>query len=332
MPAYFTHSHYPLIRGLLKGWMPQFRSIIKNNSKIGDIIYTAIEPNLLTTYFNSCLAKKLGLKHVFFTWQNIPYKHRLNGLKLKFTEWLVRRVINNSQGAICGNHKAAEILKAYASSSFKILVAPISGVDIDKFKPNVESDFRIKNDLGGKIVLTFAGVFDDRKGIKTLLNSFLEAIKDIKDLSLVLIGTGPLRDYINNFIKENNLDGSIVIIPWLPNDELPSVYAGSDIFIYPSEPHGGWEEQFGFSMAEASSSRLPIIATKTGSIEEVVINNSSGILVVPGDVEGLREVIIKLARNRSLRTQFGISGRKYIEENFSHEVISRKFFNFLKGL
>ena len=64
--AYFTHSHYPILRGLLKGWMPGAKKIIRQNVKLGDILYTAIEPNLLTTYFNSRLAKKLGLKQINF--------------------------------------------------------------------------------------------------------------------------------------------------------------------------------------------------------------------------------------------------------------------------
>ena len=167
--AFFYHSRYPVIRGLLKGWMPRARKIIENNAAQGDILYTAIEPNLLTTYLNSRLAKRLGLKHVFFTWQNIPHEKRLSGLKLWLTRALITRTVDNSAGAICGNHKAAEILKKYIRRpDFKILVAPISGVDTEKFRPNTPSDFRQKYNIENKTILTFAGVFDNRKGIKTL--------------------------------------------------------------------------------------------------------------------------------------------------------------------
>ena len=60
-PAYFFHSRHFLIGGLLKGWMPGTGSILKKLSHPGDVVYTAIEPNLLTTYLNGRLAKKLGL-------------------------------------------------------------------------------------------------------------------------------------------------------------------------------------------------------------------------------------------------------------------------------
>lgn len=326
--AFFYHSHYPIIKGLFKGWMPEAKKIISRNAKAGDVLYTSIEPNLLTTYFNSRLAKKLGMKHVFFTWQNVPYKSRLRGLKLKFTEYIIKKTIQNSAGAICGNHKAAEILRSYATTDFKILVAPISGVDTEKFNPGINSDFRTKNNLDNKIILTFAGVFDKRKGIDTLLDAFILSLKKNPDLHLVMIGVGPLRVNIENLISKFNLEKSLTLIDWVPNEELPAVLVDSDIFVHPSEPSGGWEEQFGYSMAEASASGLPVISTNTGSISEIVIDKETGILVEPRNQEQLSRAIIELTANLLLRQQMGIRGRSHIENNYSHRVIAGKFYDF----
>lgn len=329
--AFFSHSHYPIIKGLFKGWMPEAKKIIRQNAKPGDILYTAIEPNLLTTYFNSRLAKRLGLKHVFFTWQNVSYRSRLRGLKLRFTEYIIKKTIQNSAGAICGNHKAAEILKVYAGSDFKILVAPISGVDTEKFRPGIVSDFRQENNLEDKIVLTFAGVFDNRKGIKTLLEAFAVALKEANNLHLVMIGTGPLEDFIKDFIDQNKLENNTTLISWLPNEQLPGVFASSDIFVHPSEPYGGWEEQFGYSMAEASATGLPVISTNAGSINEIVIDKETGILIEPKQVNQLTRAILELAGDSALRKQMGESGRRHIEDDYSHKVIARKFSDFFNS-
>lgn len=330
--AFFSHSHYPIIKGLFKGWMPGIKNIIKQNAKSGDIVYTAIEPNLLTTCLNARLSKKLGLKHIFFTWQNISYKSRLRGLKLQFTEYIIKKTIQNSTGAICGNHKAAEILRSYATTDFKILVAPISGVDTEKFNPGIDSDFRAKNNLDNKIILTFAGVFDKRKGIDTLLSAFLLSLKKNTDLHLIMIGTGSLEQYVHDFVSQNKIENSITLISWLPNDQLPGIFVDSDIFVHPSEPYGGWEEQFGYSMAEASASGLPVISTNTGSISEIVIDKETGILVEPRNQEQLSRAIIELAANLSLRQQMGIRGRSHIENNYSHRVIAAKFYEFFNIL
>lgn len=331
--AYFSHSHYPIIGGLLKGWMPEAKKIIRRNAKPGDVVYTAIEPNLLTTYFNSRLARKLGLKHVFFTWQNVAYDTRLRGIKLWITESIIKRIVNNSTGAICGNYKAVEILKKYIERpGFKILVAPISGVDTEKFRPGVTSDFRHKNNLENKTVLTFAGVFDKRKGIKTLLEAFAITHKEADNLHLVMIGTGPLGGFIKDFIYQNKLESNTTLISWLPNEQLPGVFANSDIFVHPSEPYGGWEEQFGYSMAEASASGLSVIATDTGSISEIIIDKETGILVEPKNPGQLSRAIAELTGNLPLRQGMGEKGRKHIEDNYSHEVITGKFFKFFNEL
>lgn len=330
--SFFSHSHYPVIRGLLKGWMPAAKNIIKKRGQEGDILYTAIEPHLLTTYFNACLAKKLGLKHVFFTWQNVPYRQRLRGLKLKITEWLIRQTIAHSAGAICGNTKAAEILKDYIPQDFKILVAPIAGVDTEKFKPQITSDFRERYHLEDKIILTFAGVFDERKGLLLLLSAFATAVKQNPALHLVLIGLGSLEKQILAFIKDYGLGKNVTMISWLANEKLPGVLCASDIFMHPSEPYGGWEEQFGYSMAEASACGLPVVSTLSGSIEEIVLDQKSGILIELGYGERLTEAILELAADQHWRGNLGMRGRMHIEENYSHKVVAEKFYNFFNNL
>lgn len=330
--AFFNHSHYPLVRGLLKGWMPWGKRIIERESSPGDILYTAIEPNLLTTYFNAKLAKRLGLKHVFFTWQNVPYKTRLQGSKLKMVEGLIQKTIANSVGAICGNTKAAEILKEYVGENFKILAAPISGVNVKDFHPDISSDFRQKYNLEEKTVLTFAGVFDERKGIPALLDSFLEAYQENKNLRLVMIGVGKLKVYIEEFVKTHHFENEITLIKWLPNEQLPGVLCASDIFAHPSEPQRGWEEQFGYSMAEASACGIPVIATRSGSIEEIIIDQQSGILIEPGNSRQLKEAILKLAADRHRCGNMGMRGRRHMEENYSHEVVAEKFHQFFEKL
>ena len=52
----------------------------------------------------------------------------------------------------------------------------------------------------------------------------------------------------------------------------------TDIFLYPSISYKGWEEQFGYSMAEASLMEVPVISTFSGSIEDIVINNKTVVL------------------------------------------------------
>ncbi|TSC91537.1 MAG: hypothetical protein CEN90_335 [Parcubacteria group bacterium Licking1014_17] len=330
--AFFYGSNYPIVKGLLKGWMPAIGKILKQSANPGDILYSASEPNLLTTLFNSHIARKMKLKNVFFTWQNVHYRERLNGMKLKITESVVRRNVANSAGAICGNHKSEQILRDYAPAGFKFLRAPISGVDTKLFQPTAKSNFRTKYGLDDNFVITFAGVIDERKGVLTLIRAFKVVYETMPNARLMIIGTGPLISQAERLANELDITDKVIFINWLANEDLPGVFSSSDIFAYPSEPFGGWEEQFGYSIAEASACELPVISTDTGSISEVVLNNETGILIEPKDPAQLSEVILRLANDENLRKNMGRAGREHILKNFSHEIVAGKMESWLLSL
>lgn len=328
----FFHSKYPLIRGHLKGWMPATKSILKEMANRNDILYSVSEPNLLVTYLNARTADKLGLKHVFFTWQNVSYRSRLSGLKLKFTEWLIKKNIELSEAVICGNAKALDVIRYYLPDNFPALVAPVSGMDTNKFKPGIASDFRSRYGLEGKTIILFVGAIDNRKGIFKLVDAFAEARKMHDLLRLVMIGSGPMDNELKEYVRHRKTDKEVTILPWLDNNYLPGYFSNSDIFVYPSQRYGGWEEQFGYSVAEASSSGLPVVSTKTGSIEALVIDGQTGILTDPEDPGQLAAAITKLAGDNNMRESMGRAGRDFIINNFSHQIIAGKLENFLRNL
>src|SRR3989344_8080641 len=162
--AYFWHSHYPIIGGLLKGWMPGTGKLLKKYAHPGDTLFTVNEPNHLSVLYNAFLAKKYKLKHIVYADQNVSYKKRMAGLKLKFIEWIIRKNIKLAERVFYSNQKSREILLDYSPSA-KLVFAPESGVDTEKFKPGLKEEWRSKYNLDHKIVFCFAGMLEARKGI-----------------------------------------------------------------------------------------------------------------------------------------------------------------------
>ena len=323
IPAYFYHSNYPVIGGILKGWQPSYSKTIKKilkNEKI-DLIYNASEPHLLSTYYNSLADKHGGLKQVIFSWENIPFKKKFKGLKLKIFEYLIRKNLAISVGLICGNQKALEIFNQYNYQLPKI-ICPLSGVDTDLFRPVIK--------VNNKITFLFAGALEKRKGIFLIIEAFNNLMKKYSDLELIFCGTGEDEDRLRNEVKIKNLSEQIKFISWLPPEDLAKVFSQADVFLYPSIPENGWEEQFGFSMAEASAAGLPVIATKIGSINEVVIDGQTGILIPPNDQDSLQQAMEKLIIDRGLRRTLGNNGRQFIEANYSYQKVVFKLGEFFK--
>ena len=91
--------------------------------------------------------------------------------------------------------------------------------------------------------------------------------------------------------------------------------AACDVFAFPTLP--GFGEGFGLAALEAMASGLPIIATDTGPLPEVVADGVAGLLVAPGVSEEMAGAIKRLASDRSLRDKLGAGGRERAETSFS---------------
>jgi glycosyltransferase involved in cell wall biosynthesis len=81
-------------------------------------------------------------------------------------------------------------------------------------------------------------------------------------------------------------------------------------------------------MAEASLMELPVVSTRSGSIDEVVVDGKTGVLIEPGNQNELEEAMVRLATDERLRENMGEAGRQHIVDNFSHQVVANKFYVF----
>jgi len=328
--AFFPHSNYPVIGGILKGWMPAFPvTLYRLNRKEGvDLVYSCSEPILLTTLYQAIWTKIFGCKHVFFSWENIPYENKFSGLNLFFKRCILRLNITLSDGIICGNTKGKKILEKYTTKPISVI--PMSGVDTDFFKKESATKEFQGHNFKDKTVFTFAGAIGYRKGLSFLIEAFEKLLAKAPDSFLVIAGSGEYEGGLDSLISKHGLQGYILRIPWLDRKQLRALLNVSDVFVYPSISHVGWEEQFGYSMAEASLMELPVISTLTGSILDVVINEHTGILVPEKNSNTLYQAMLRLALDSDLRSRFGKNGWAYINQQYSHEAIAQKFLDFFR--
>ncbi len=325
----FYHSNYPIIGGLLKGWMPLFPSYVLKTKNL-DKVFSSSEPTLLTTLYQGFWTKLFGKKHIIFSWENIPYNQKFKGFKGLIQMSILRLNLFFCDAIVCGNKKSAEIFRNLTKKPVAII--PLSGVDSDFFKKiDIERKFN-GVDLNDKVVFTFAGALGYRKGIHLILEAMEAALKEIPNSYLIIAGSGEYEESLKSKVTSLKLDQNVTFIPWLDSAGLRELLSVSDVFLYPSISFGGWEEQFGYSMAEASLMEVPVISTRTGSIEEVVLDGVNGLLIESDNTKSLTEAMLKLGRDKNLRNNLGQAGRKHIEENFSYKVVADKFYKFFQSL
>lgn len=127
----------------------------------------------------------------------------------------------------------------------------------------------------------------------------LEAYTDLKlkykiPQHLVLVGKrGWLDNPIFDTVKRLNLSDHVHFTGFVQDVDLPNIYAGADLFVYPSLYEG-----FGLPVLEAMACGVPVVTSNTSSLPEVV--GSTGLLVEPKDVTAIASAIMSILENRHL--------------------------------
>ena len=139
--------------------------------------------------------------------------------------------------------------------------------------------------------------------------------------NLVMVGNGPLKVTCELLRLRSPYRDSIKILDPIPPELAQKLYLESDIYTQHnvSGEITNQAEGFGVSIIEAMATGLPFVGTRSGGIVESVVENVTGILNEPEDVEAQAESLIELARNPDLRQQMGAAARQRVSEHFSPE-------------
>lgn len=158
----------------------------------------------------------------------------------------------------------------------------------------------------------YVGRFSPEKNISMLLDAFAAAYKVNKEITLTLLGSGPLEDKIKKQIKKLNLNDRITIMPWSNNPA--EVMIEHDVFCLASN-HEGWA----MVLLEASATGMPVITTDVGCVGEVIFDNKNALVVPVGDGSKYADAISRLASDSYFRKKLGENSRNLATEAFISE-------------
>jgi glycosyltransferase involved in cell wall biosynthesis len=157
----------------------------------------------------------------------------------------------------------------------------------------------------------FVGRLGPRKGIYDLLNAFARIAPRFPRAHLICAGDGEI-DETRSLSNRLGIDDQVECTGWLSTQQTQERFASASIFVLPS-----YAEGVPMAMLEAMAWNLPIIATPVGGISQVVRSEENGLLVRPGDVDGLADALSRLLREPATRERLGFAARKTIEQSFT---------------
>jgi len=179
------------------------------------------------------------------------------------------------------------------------------------------------------IVITLVGRISRLKGHKWLLNTYIKYLNN-SNIKLLFVGS-PVpgqENYlveIETILNKANLRDRVKILPF--TKDLDGVWNSTDIAIMPSTE----AESFGLVALEAMLAKKPVIAANHGGLTEIVVNNTTGVLVEPDNEQRLAEAITRLKNNTVLRADMGQKGYERAIDHFSQEKYVQGISDILKA-
>jgi glycosyltransferase involved in cell wall biosynthesis len=164
----------------------------------------------------------------------------------------------------------------------------------------------------------FVGVLDPRKNLPTLIDAFAEVVASGRPEDLVLAGQmGWLpNEWLHGY---EQLRDRIHFPGYIAEADLPFVYAGAALFVYPSLLEG-----FGFPPLEAMACGVPVIASDVSSLQENLAGAAT--LVPPNESKELAAAMLKLLSDEAARTRAIEAGvarsRQFRWETFAAETFA----------
>ena len=248
--------------------------------------------------------------------------------KLPFLKKFFSHTIKKSNVTIANSTYTQKIAEEFFNIEPGKIITIHDGVDIHRYFPDLEiRDKECLKQFQDKVIILSCGRLVERKGFRYVIEALPELKKSVPNILYILIGSGPEQESLERLAIDLGVREQILFLNRVSDADLFKYYSLSDVFVLPAViDSNGDTEGLGLVLLEAMASGKPVIGSRVGGIPDIIPPGSDyGFLTSPENVQELREQLLKILKNVSLRKKMGQKARKMAEENFSWEAIAKKY-------
>lgn len=298
-----NHFHfYPELNAIIRRYQP-------------DLLHIDEEHYSTVTYQATRIAKRLAIPSIFFTWQNIykQYPWPFSAME--------RHVFDQVQGAIAGNQEAQDVL---CQKGFRkpIWIIPQFGTDTQLYQPQDKNAAKAAWGVSQKFVIGYVGRLINEKGLGDLWQAAAALLSKHTDAVLLLAGSGPLANVLQQNARSSGLSPQLHVIPWVKTQAMPEIMNALDVLVLPSRTTASWKEQFGRVLTEAMAAEVAVVGSDSGEIPYVI--GKAGLVVPEGSPTALFKALESLYDNAGLRFTLGQAGRQRVLGHYSQDVVAQE--------
>jgi glycosyltransferase involved in cell wall biosynthesis len=193
----------------------------------------------------------------------------------------------------------------------KTILIPV-GLDCKKIEETQKQKSTIRQELNippeSPLVLNVAR-FRYRKGQEYLLRAMALVVQKISDVRCILVGHGPELQRLQQLTRELQLEKQVFFL--VSRSDLPNFFQACDLFV-----NSSIFEAMGVIVYQAMACGKAVVSFNAGSVNEVVVDGETGVLVPVRDYEALAAGMVKLLNDKNLREKYGAAGRTRVEKYF----------------
>lgn len=202
-----------------------------------------------------------------------------------------------------------------------------NAINTKKFNPdNTYAD--IRNDLGisaDTIVVGYIVRFTVQKDPLTMIKAMEKIVEQNKNIVLLAVGEGPLKEDAMALTKEFGIEDNIVFQPF--RKDIPDILHAIDIYCLPSL----WEG-LPIGVLEAMSMQKAVVATPVNGTKELIKHKNTGMLVAPQNTLELSNAILHLAKDKAFRTNIATRAKDFVRKHFYMQNMVDKVEDIYEGI
>lgn len=272
-----------------------------------DLIHIDEEPYNLVAAQATSLAKRIGAKTVFFTWQNL---YRRYPPPFRFFELHTWR---HASVGIAGNADAVDVLRRKGFRK-PVEVIPQFGVDPEIFAPRCAPAGATRTPTIG-----YYGRLVPEKGVDILIDAVALLPHHPK---LVIVGAGESLDALKARAASRGLGDRVTFRGTMPSAKIPAFLHDVDIIVVPSRTRPNWKEQFGRVIVEAMSCGVAVVGSDSGEIPNVI--GDAGLTFPEGDVAALAMQLGGLLNDPIRMRQLSEAGRQRVLDSYTQRQVAMR--------
>lgn len=189
------------------------------------------------------------------------------------------------------------------------------------------------NEKAGQKEIVFFGRLNVLKGLVNSTIAMKKILEDFPEYHFTVIGDdGPglraeetMKQWMQKKLK--NLKDNVSFYEGLDYEKIPAAISNASIALLPS-----LFESFSYTCAEAMAAGKAVVGSKDTGMEDLIVNNYSGLLVNAGSKKEIYEAVKKLIVNKELRYSISNSARKSISTSFTGDTLTNQYINFYKNI